>query len=134
MPKKATMMRRASVQVENFQTPVKASAKQVEEQEIAAIQAQLDALAAASDAVSETVSEATKAIKDGFSTYRLMLRRRRRRGAISLAGRLLSVAAVGGECIRHDVGVILQEVLLLPGSSLLVTTHPRFRATAKRSS
>lgn len=52
MPKKLTM-RRASIQVENFQAPVQASAKQAKEQEIAAIQAQLDALAAAAEAVSE---------------------------------------------------------------------------------
>lgn len=47
------MMRRASVQVENFQAPVEASAEQATEQEKAAIQAQLDALAAASEAVTE---------------------------------------------------------------------------------
>ena len=104
--------RRASVQVENFQMAAVATPEQVKQQEMAAIQAQLDALEAASNAVSEvsgdppqrpqqqplpagltqrccspplpaalaqTVGEASKAIKDGFSTYRLMLRRRRRR-------------------------------------------------------
>ena len=41
MPKKATMARRASVQVENFQAPVVASAKQQKEQDVAAVQAQV---------------------------------------------------------------------------------------------
>ena len=57
MPKKMTMpalqRRRASIQVENFQAPVRASTKQAKEQEVAAIQAQLGALAAAAEAVSE---------------------------------------------------------------------------------
>ena len=39
------------------------------------------------------------------------------RGVISLAGRLLSGGAVGGECVRHDVGSILREVLLLPDAA-----------------
>ncbi len=41
MPKKATMSRRASVQVENFQAPVVANAEQAKEQEMAAVQAQV---------------------------------------------------------------------------------------------
>ena len=124
MPKKATMnKRRASVQVENFQMAAIATPAQVKQQEMAAIQAQLDALEAASKAVSEVRPTAAAAAAAGPAQAPTTPTRRPR---LALP---LTTPAASCPCVDRRRGVQGHQgrLLHLPADAAAEAAAPRAR-------